>query len=83
MPYFILNIFYQEPGFPLDGTKWGGSGSLRLRTPGTPYVRQGLPDGVIIVIVIVVSSCCSSSSSSSIDIVVIQYQLVGYLEFMC
>ncbi|KAK7082605.1 hypothetical protein SK128_027056 [Halocaridina rubra] len=37
----------EEPGFHTDGGKWGGSGSLRLRTPGPAYVRQGLPDGLL------------------------------------
>ncbi|XP_064109262.1 cytokine receptor-like isoform X2 [Macrobrachium nipponense] len=36
----------EETGFHLDRSKWVGSGSLRLRTPGPPYVRQGLPDGI-------------------------------------
>ncbi|XP_069186100.1 cytokine receptor isoform X2 [Procambarus clarkii] len=33
----------EEPGFPAEN-KW--SGSVRLRTPGPPYVRQGMPEKI-------------------------------------
>ncbi|XP_068202544.1 cytokine receptor-like isoform X2 [Palaemon carinicauda] len=36
----------EEPGSHLDRSNRVSSGSLRLRTPGPPYVRPGLPDGM-------------------------------------